>query len=129
MVRIGDTLIICKLECMDIDKTISYNKELIKDGLSLNGVNIFFEFSTDGYISIPQCIYGIKKDILCKYRMDSALFNNCSELMDVYYEQEVIFVSDKCIEKENLYTMIYGTDNNDGLTKDEIEQLFLEITN
>jgi hypothetical protein len=121
MIKIGDVLIINKFSNARIEEIHSYYKEYKYDDI----VGIFLDLNDK--VEINKNIYGIKGNVLYTYELINIEFDEIKDTVDLYYEQESEIESNKLAEKEALFIMMYSTNNEDGLSDEQIKQMIQDI--
>lgn len=121
MIKIGDVLIINKFSNARIEEIHSYYNEYKYTDI----VGIFLDLNDK--VEINKNIYGIKGNTLYTYELIRIEYDEIKEAVDLYYEAVDSIESDKLVEKEALYNMLYTDAAEDGLSDEQIQQLFSEL--
>lgn len=117
MIKLGDVLIINNFDNARIEEIHNYYKEYKYDDI----VGIFLNLNNK--VEINKNIYGVRNNVLYTYKLINIEFDEINDTVDLYYEQESEIESNKLIEKESLFIMMYNTNNSDGLYDEQIKQL------
>ena len=132
MIRIGDLLIIGKINNINVNDTIKTNNTLFlddetynvyKDGIGI-AINMYYNVDNNNEFIIPKVIYTIYKDTLYENKFYSMWYDD--GVADITYIYNNSFKIDSLHEKVNLLNMVYNSDDEDGLTKEQIEQLIIQ---
>ena len=133
MIRIGDLLIISKINNINVNDTIKTNSTLFlddttydvyEDGIGI-AINMYYNVDNNDEFIIPKVIYTIYKDTLYENKFCSMSYKD--EVADIAYIYNNSFKIDSLHEKMNLLNMVYNSDDEDGLTKEQIEQLIIQL--
>lgn len=133
MIRIGDLLIISKINNINVNETIKTNSTLFLDGTTYDvyqdgigiAINMYYNVDNNDEFIIPKVIYTIYKDTLYENKFYSMMYND--GVADIAYIYNNSFKIDSLYEKVNLLNMVYNSDDEDGLTKEQIEQLIMQL--
>ena len=129
MIRLGRQLILNKLNNVNVDYMLKYYNELISDGIEPYGISIPYKFNNDCDINIPRYIYILEDGSIHTYELESIMYDedNGTGSASTHYDKAGVYYKGNLVEKENLFNMVYGNDNGDGLTKEQIQELISSL--
>lgn len=132
MIRIGDNLIIDKLDCVDVHSMLKEQKhEFYEDG-TIYKVNVIYDFISNWShdIKIERFIHIMTEKSLVKYYVENIYTDDMAQCIVVYTDDGCGIFSDKVKDIYNLYLMSYSHDDaSDSLSQEEIEQLKKQLDN
>jgi hypothetical protein len=122
MLRMSGKLILNNISNINID-----NSEIIDNGYIVRGANIIYSIDDRDDILLHRYLYALQDGYLYTYKLHGIKPFVGGDDIEVLYLEHNKQYSDTLIEKENLFNMMYGTDNGDGLTKEEIQELIINL--
>lgn len=122
MLRLNGKLILSNLSNINIE-----NSEIIDNGYIVRAANIVYSINDIDDILLPRYLYALQDGYLYTYKLHAIKSFIEGDSLKVFYLEHNKQYNDTLIEKENLFNMMYGTDNGDGLTKEEIQELIINL--